>query len=361
VASRFFITFAAMQLSAREIAQFLNGIIEGDPEVKVDRPSKIEEGEPGTISFLGNLKYEHYAYSTQASILLVQHDFVPRQPLSSTLVRVPDVYAAIAQLMQRFGGAPSAGEGISDQAIIADTAQIGKQTAVAAQAFIGEGAQIGENCQIFPQAYIGAEVKIGDHTVIYPGVRIMDRCEIGSHCILHPNVVVGSDGFGFAHQEDNSYQKIFHLGKVIIEDRVEIGANCAIDRATMGNTILREGVKMDNLIQVGHNVEIGAHTVIAAQTGIAGSTKIGRNCQIGGQVGFVGHLEIADGTKIQAQSGIASSIKEPNQALFGYPAIPYRDFIRSHAVFKKLPELYKKITALERQLQEQESKEEPEN
>jgi len=213
---------------------------------------------------------------------------------------------------------------------------------------IGAGSTVGAHSTIHEQVYIGRDVTIGAHTILYPGARILDRCRVGDHCILHPNVVVGSDGFGFTPQEDGSYKKVMHVGNVIIEDKVEIGAQSAIDRGTMGSTIIREGVKMDNLIQVGHNVEIGAHTVIAAQTGIAGSTKIGKHCRIGGQVGFVGHLEIADGTQIQAQSGIASNVKEPNQALFGYPAFSYRDFVRSHAVFKRLPELYKKLNALEK-------------
>ncbi|NBC09808.1 MAG: UDP-3-O-(3-hydroxymyristoyl)glucosamine N-acyltransferase [Bacteroidetes bacterium] len=337
-----------MQLSAKKIAALLDGTVEGDPDVKVDRPSKIEEGGEGSISFLGNPKYEEYAYSTTASALLVARDFKPKKPVQATLVRVDNVYGAIAQLLERFGEAYERQPGISGNAAVAKEAQLGEGVTVGAFSSIGAGSTIGAHSIIHDQVYIGRDVTIGAHAILYPGVRILDRCQVGDHCILHSNVVVGSDGFGFTPQEDGSYKKVIHVGNVILEDHVEIGAQSAIDRGTMGSTIIREGVKMDNLIQVGHNVEIGAHTVIAAQTGIAGSTKIGKHCRIGGQVGFVGHLEIADGTQIQAQSGIASDVKEPNQALFGYPAFAYRDFVRSHAVFKRLPELYKKLSALEK-------------
>jgi UDP-3-O-[3-hydroxymyristoyl] glucosamine N-acyltransferase len=337
-----------MQLSAKKIAAFLDGILEGNPDVEVDHPSKIEEGGKGSISFLGNPKYEKYAYSTNASVLLVPRNFEPKQPVSATLVRVDDVYDAIAQLLEHFGAAYQREAGISDKASVSQQAKLGEEITVGAFSSIGEGSSIGANSVIHEQVHIGKDVTIGAHTVLYPGVRVLDRCRVGDHCILHSNVVVGSDGFGFTPQQDGSYKKILHVGNVVIEDRVEIGAQSAIDRGTMGSTVIREGVKMDNLIQVGHNVEIGAHTVIAAQTGIAGSTKIGKHCRIGGQVGFAGHLEIADGTQIQAQSGIASNVKEPNQALFGSPAFAYRDFVRSHAVFKKLPELYRKLHALEK-------------
>ena len=337
-----------MQLSAKKIAALLDGTVEGDPEVKVDRPSKIEEGGEGSISFLGNPKYEEYAYSTTASVLLVARDFQPKQAVQATLVRVDNVYGAIARLLEHFGEAYERQPGISSRAAVAEEAQLDQGVAVGAFSFIGAGSTIGAHSVIHEQVYIGRDVTIGAHTILHPGVRILDRCQLGDHCILHSNVVVGSDGFGFTPQEDGSYSKVIHVGNVILEDQVEIGAQSAIDRGTMGSTIIREGVKMDNLIQVGHNVEIGAHTVIAAQTGIAGSTKIGKHCRIGGQVGFVGHLEVADGTQIQAQSGIASNIKKAHQAFFGSPAFAYRDFVRSHAVFKRLPELYKKLNALEK-------------
>lgn len=340
-----------MQITARELAHFLGGTIEGDPEVTVNRPSKIEEGGAGTISFLGNSKYEPYAYTTTASVLLVSQDFTPKSTIAPTLVRVDDVYAAIAQLLQQFGQQDKPEPGIADTAVISEQATLGDQVHVGPYVVIEAGAKIADHTIIQPHAYIGKGAQIGARTLIYPGARILDHCQIGKDCILHANVVVGSDGFGFAPKEDRSYDKIIHVGNVIIEDKVEIGANTTIDRATMGSTIIREGAKLDNLIQVGHNVEIGAHTVVAAQAGIAGSTKIGRYCRIGGQVGFAGHINIADGTQIQAQSGIATNISEPNQAWFGSPAIAYRDYIRSYSVFKKLPELYKTISRLERELQ----------
>ena len=340
-----------MQITAKELAHFLGGTIEGDPNVTVSQPSKIEEGGPGTISFLGNPKYESYAYTTTASILLVNKDFTPKASISATLLRVDDVYASVAKLLQQFGQQTQQATGISETAVVSDSAVIGEQVTIGPGVIIGEGAQIEDGVVILAQAYIGKGVHVGANALIYPGVRILDQCQIGKNCIIHANVVIGSDGFGFAPKADRSYDKIVHVGNVIIEDQVEIGANTTIDRATMGSTIIREGAKLDNLLQIGHNVEVGAHTVIAAQAGVAGSTKIGKYCRIGGQVGFAGHVAIADGSQIQAQSGIASSIKEPDQAWFGSPIIPYRDFIRSHSVFKKLPDLYKSISRLERELQ----------
>ncbi|MCB0598260.1 MAG: UDP-3-O-(3-hydroxymyristoyl)glucosamine N-acyltransferase [Lewinellaceae bacterium] len=342
-----------MQLSARELANFLDGIVEGDPEVKVNRPSRIEDGGEGTISFLGNPRYEEYAYTTTASILLVSRSFEARQPVSATLVRVEDVYGAVAKLLEKFGSDNHEPAVISDQAFIDGTATLGDNVAVGPFTVVEAGASIGKGCRIKAQVFIGKGVKLGENVTVYPGARILDNCEIGNNCIIHSNVVIGSDGFGFALQEDGSYNKIAHVGQVVVEDQVEIGANTTIDRATMGATRIRKGVKLDNLIQVGHNVDIGENTVIAAQSGVAGSTKIGKSCRIGGQVGFVGHIEIADGTQIQAQSGIAAPIEKPNQAFFGSPAIDYKNYIRSYAVFKQLPELYKKIRELERQLNQQ--------
>jgi len=337
-----------MQLSAGALAQLLNGSVEGNPDVLVDRPCKIEEGEPGAISFLGNLKYEEYAYTTQASILLVDRDFKAKSPIAATLVRVDNVYEAIQQLLQQFGQTTQRAAIISKQAAIHDTAEIGQEVSVGDFAVLSEGVKVGAGSNIGAQVFLGAKVEVGKNVLIYPGVKIYANCKIGDDVILHANVVVGSDGFGFVPQKDGHYEKISHVGNVVIEDQVEIGANSTIDRATMGSTRIKQGVKLDNLVQVGHNVVIGEHTVIAAQTGIAGSTKIGKHCRIGGQVGFVGHVTIADGTQIQAQSGIASAVKEPGTALFGSPAIAYRDYIRSYAVFKKLPELYKRFNLLEK-------------
>lgn len=337
-----------MQLSAKILAELLSGEIEGDPHVTVNKPSRIEEGGAGTISFLGNDKYEPYAYRTNASILLVSKDFLPKKAISATLIRVENVYQAVAVLLEKFGQSPTEGGEVAASAYIHDRAKLGENVSVGPGAVVESGVEIGRDTRIGAQVYLGVNVKIGEQVRVYPGVRILKDCEIGDRCIVHANTVIGSDGFGFAPREDGHYQKIIHVGNVILECDVEVGANTTIDRATMGSTILRQGVKLDNLVQVGHNVEIGAHTVIAAQTGIAGSTKIGRHCRIGGQVGIVGHISIADGTQIQAQSGIANTIETPGTSLFGSPAFNYKDFIRSFAVFKKLPELYRRLGQLEK-------------
>lgn len=345
-----------MQLSAKELAQILNGTIEGDPEVKVSRPSKIEEGGAGTISFLGNPKYEDYAYTTTASILLVSQQFEARRPIKATLIRVPDVYGAVARLLEQFGGGKQEGSSeISPLANIHPEAQVGNGVTIGPFTVVEAGAVVGDGCRISSQVYIGKGARLGRQTTIYPGARIMHDCEVGSNCIIHANAVIGSDGFGFAPQEDGKYRKIVHVGNVMIGDDVEIGANTAIDRATMGSTTIRSGVKLDNLIQVGHNVEIGENTVIAAQAGISGSTRIGRSCRIGGQAGFTGHIQIADGSQVAAQSGIISSIEEPGQTVVGAPAINYKDYFRSFAVFKKLPELYRKVNQMEQKLKGGES------
>ena len=339
-----------MQLSARELAALLKGTVEGNPDVIVDRPSKIEDGGEGTVSFLANLKYEPFAYQTNPSILVVDHAFQPRQALQSTLIRVDNVYASVALLMSKFGDMTNEVKEISDNALVHSSAQIGKEVSIGSFSIIEEGAIIGDGCQIFPQVYIGKNVRIGKEALLYPGVKVMNNSVIGDRCILQPNVVIGSDGFGFAPLEDGSYTKIAHAGNVILEDEVEIGSNTTIDRASIGSTIIKKGAKLDNLIQIGHSAEIGENTVIAAQAGIAGSAKIGKSCRIGGQAGFVGHIKVADGTEVQAQSGVAGPIKDPNTKLFGSPAIPYGDYVRSYVVFKKLPELYKKINELEKKL-----------
>ncbi len=343
-----------MQLSAQQLAQILSGTVEGDPEVKIDRPSKIEEGGAGSISFLANPKYEQYAYTTTASALLVQKDWQPAKdlPKGLTLIRVADVYAAIAFLLEKFGEQQVASRQTQQQssAAINETAKIGQEVSIGHHTVIEAEAEIGDHVFIGAQVYIGTKAKIGKNVIIYPGVRIMHECVIGDDCVIHPNVVIGGDGFGFSPQEDGTYKKVPQIGNVIIEEKVEIGANTTIDRATMGSTIIRKGAKIDNLVQIAHNCEVGENTVLAAQVGVAGSTKIGANCRIGGQVGFSGHITIADGTAIQAQSGVPSSIKEPNKAFFGSPIMDYKAFIRSFGVFKKLPELYKKIHQIEKQL-----------
>lgn len=336
-----------MEITVRAIAQLVNGVVVGNPELKINRPSRIEEGGEGSISFFGNDKYEAHVYKTTASALLVAKDFEPKEPLQPTLIKVEDVYAAIAILLESFGGQAEVSQGIADQVQIDSTAQLGQDLCIGAFSSVGANSVIGDACVIHSQVFIGKRVKIGKSVTLFPGVRVLDDCEIGDHCILHSNVVVGSDGFGFAPQPDGSFKKIPQLGNVVIEERVEIGANTTIDRGSIGATIIRKGVKLDNLIQIAHNVEIGENTVIAAQTGIAGSTRIGKNCMIGGQVGFVGHIQIADGTRIQAQSGIMSSVKKTGTALFGYPAFEYRDYLKSYALFRRLPQISDRIKRLE--------------
>lgn len=334
-----------MELTTGAIAELLHGILEGDAQTLIVKPSKIEEGEKGSISFFHNEKYETFLYTTKASAILVDKNFVPKKPLAPTLIRVENVYSAVALLLDKFGETEKLAElpEISSKAEVHETAQLGFHVSVGHFTLIGKHTLIGDSTTIGSNVNIGNNVKIGAHCIIKSGVRILDNCILGDFCIIHNNAIIGSDGFGFALQSDGTYKKVAQLGNVEIGNDVEIGANTTIDRATMGSTRISDGVKLDNLIQIGHNVEIGKNTVIAAQSGIAGSTKIGANCRIGGQVGISGHLEIADGTQIQAQSGVSSSTKEPNKFLFGYPAIDYKDYIRSYAVFKKLPELYKKL------------------
>lgn len=337
-----------MKITASTLAQLLGGTVDGDPSVSVSRPGKIESGQADEICFLGNPKYEDYAYTTEASILMVSNDFQPKQSIKPTLIRVENVYSSLAFLLEKFGSITNKQAAIiSEKADIHPSVSLGKNVSIGAFTVVEEGAIIGDNCTLFGQVFVGKNAVIGDNSIIYSGVKIYHDCQIGQNCIIQANVVVGSDGFGFAPQADGSYKKIHHVGNVVIENDVEIGSNTTIDRASIGSTFIRKGVKLDNLIQIAHNVEIGENTVIAAQTGISGSSKIGKNCRIGGQVGIAGHLVIGDGTQIQAQSGIASNI-EPNSKLFGSPAINYGDFVRSFMIFKKLPELAKKINALEK-------------
>lgn len=344
-----------MDITAAQLAHLLHGSLEGDPNATVRQPARIEEAKQGDFAFLDNPRYEAYAYTTKASVLLVNKSFQPAQPVSATLIRVDDVRTSLAFLLEKFNdivspnGAPAQ---VDDKATVHADAQIGTQTAIGAFTVVEAGAVIGSNCTIYPQVFIGRNVRIGNHCKIYPGVRILHNCVIGDHCVVHPNAVIGADGFGFAPQEDKSWKKVPHVGNVVLEDHVEIGANACIDRAALGSTILRSGVKIDNLVHIAHNVEVGRNSVMAAQVGVAGSTKIGENVQLGGQTGIAGHLTIADGTRVQAQSGIASSVREPNQALFGAPAIDYNDYVRAYVVFKSLPELQKKVRTLERILKE---------
>ncbi len=343
----------AMQIAAKEIAHLLGGILEGDGEALVYRPGKIEDGGVGTLTFLANSRYESFAYTTKSAVLLVPRDFEPASPVAAeAMIRVDDVYNALRQLMERFNAYPEQTDKVSEQAWVHQSAKVEERVSIGIFAVIEEGATIGEGTIIYPQVFIGKEVVIGKNCIIYPGVKIYHDCKIGDNCILHSNVVIGSDGFGFVPQQDGTYLKLPQLGNVVLEDDVEVGANTTIDRATMGSTVIHKGAKLDNLIMIAHNVEIGEHTVIAAQAGVAGSTKIGQHCRIGGQAGFVGHIRVANGTQVQAQSGVAASVKEENTALYGSPALSYNDYLRSYAVFKKLPDLYKKITALEKKLRD---------
>ncbi len=336
-----------MQISAKKLADLLGGIVEGDAETLVSTASKIEEAASGSISFLANPKYEEYAYTTKASILLVSKEFAPKTAIAATLVRVDDVYQSMTVLLNQFGQKATK-SGISDRAAHGKDCNIDATVFVGDFTVIGDEVEIGLNSHIDSQVTIGDKVKIGKNVRIYPGVRIYKDCVIGDNCILHSNVIIGSDGFGFAPIDDGSYKKIPQIGNVILEENVEIGSNTTVDRGTMGSTIIRKGVKLDNLIMIAHNVEIGENTVIAAQTGIAGSTKVGKRCVFGGQVGIVGHIQIADGTKIQAQSGINKSIKEENSSWYGSPALNYRDYLKSYSVFRKLPDMQGRLQNLEK-------------
>lgn len=335
-----------MTFSAKQIADLLKGTIEGDPNIAVHKLAKIEQGEPGSLTFLANPVYTAYIYSTNASIVVVNKNFIPDQPIKSTLIRVENAYDAFAQLLEVYNQIKMNKTGISERASIAHTANLGENIFVGDFSVIGENVTIGNNVKIFPQVFIGDNTSIGNNTILYPGVKIYSDCVIGDSCVFHSGVVIGGDGFGFAPQQDNNYRKMAQIGNVIIEDNVEIGSNTTVDRATLGSTILRKGVKLDNLIQVAHNVEIGENTVIAAQTGISGSTKIGRNCMIGGQVGIAGHIYIADNVKVGAQSGISSNIKTPGKIVIGTPAIDATVFKRSVVYFKNLQHLADDIQKL---------------
>jgi len=339
-----------MEFTAAAIAEFLKGEITGDPGVMVNTVAKIEEGHKGALSFLANPKYEHFIYKTDSSVVIVNRSFVPSSPVKATLIKVDNAYESFASLLNLVEQSRPKKKGIHPTAVIDGTSKTGKDVYIGAYVFIGENCIIGDKCRIFPHTYIGDGTRIGDDSIIYAGVKIYHECIIGKKCTIHAGSVIGSDGFGFAPQSDNEFLKVPQLGNVILEDHVEIGANVAIDRATMGSTVIHKGVKLDNLIQIGHNVEVGENTVMAAQTGIAGSSKVGKNCMFGGQVGVAGHIKIADGTKIGAQSGIPGDVRKENTIITGYPAINHRDFLRSSVVYRKLPELKAIIEKLEKEI-----------
>lgn len=335
-----------MEFSALQIAQFLNGTIDGNPEVKVSNFSKIEEGQAGTLSFLSNPKYAPYIYDCKSSIILVNSDLVLEKEVSATLIRVTNAYESLAKLMSLVEQFQAKKTGISSMSDIAKDAEIGKDCYIAPFVQIGDKVRIGDNTAIHANCTIADRVKIGSNVIIYPGVTIYKDSEIGDDCILHSGAVIGSDGFGFAPKKDGSYDKIPQVGNVKLGKNVEIGANTVVDRATMGSTIIEQGVKLDNLVQIAHNVVVGSNTVIAAQTGIAGSSKVGQNCIFGGQVGVAGHIEIANRTTSGAQTGISNSIKSEGQIIMGYPALPVGNFRRSTVVFKSLPDLQKTVNEL---------------
>lgn len=341
-----------MEFTASMVAQLLKGTVDGDPETKLNTIAKIEEGREGALSFLANPKYEPYIYTTGSSAVLVRNDFRPSKEIRTTLIRVADPYQALAQLLAIYEQSQTRPKkGIHPTAVIEPGAVVGSDVYIGAYAYVSENAVIGDGCSLYPHVFIGDSVTIGKSCTLHPGVKIYRKCVIGNDCILHAGAVIGADGFGFAPVTDANYMKIPQVGNVILEDHVEIGANTCIDRATMGSTIIRQGVKLDNLLQVGHNVEIGENTVIAAQCGVAGSSKVGKNCMIGGQVGISGHLTIADGTKIGAQSGIMGSVTEENSVIFGSPAFESKQYMKSLVYFRKLPELGRKVDELGKQVE----------
>lgn len=338
-----------MQFSASQIASLVNGVVEGDGNVMVNTFAKIEEGHDGAISFLANPKYTHYIYDTNSSIVLVKKDFVAERPIKATLIKVDDPYATLAQLLdmvsQLMNPQPT---GVEQPSYISSGVEIPEDAYIGAFAYIGKGVKLGKGVKIYPQTYIGNNVEIGENTIIYPGVKIYHGCKVGARCILQAGVVVGGDGFGFAPVA-TGYNKIPQIGNVIICDDVEIGANTTIDRATMGSTKIQNGVKLDNLIQVAHNVEIGENTVMAAQSGIAGSTKLGKNCMVGGQVGFAGHITVGDNVQIGAQTGVPSNVKDGSR-LMGYPATDAKEFAKQAVYIKNLGKLNDTVKDIERRL-----------
>ena len=338
-----------MEFSAKQIADFLKGEITGNPDVKVNNFAKIEEGKPQTLTFLSNPKYTHYIYETKADIVLVNADFKAEKDISATLIRVDNAYEALAKLLQLVEMTKAAKVGVEPMSYVAPSAKVGEEAYIAAFAYVSERAVIGNKCKIYPHVFIGENVTIGNNVTLYSGVKIYADCKVGDNAIIHAGAIIGSDGFGFAPQPDGSYNKIPQIGNVVIESNVEIGANTTIDRAVMGSTTIHEGVKLDNLIQIAHNVQIGKDTVIASQTGISGSTKIGEKCVFGGQVGLAGHINIGNEVKIGAQSGIMKDLKDGAE-IIGSPAIPIKDWYRSSVIFGKLPEMYRDLSQLKRDI-----------
>jgi UDP-3-O-[3-hydroxymyristoyl] glucosamine N-acyltransferase len=342
-----------MQFTAAQIAMIISGKVEGNAEAAVGSFGKIEEAKKGQLAFLANPKYEEYLYSTKASVIIINESQELKQPVEATLIKVPDAYSAFATLLDKYQQLKRQQLiGIQQPSYIAATARIGDQVFIGAFAYIGENVVVADGAKIYPNTFIGDNVTIGENSIIHPGVKIYHDCIVGNNVSIHAGTVIGSDGFGFAPQSDGTLKKVPQIGNVIIQDGVEIGANSTIDRATIGSTLIKTGAKLDNLLQIAHNVEVGNNTVIAAQAGISGSTKIGNNVMIGGQVGIVGHIRIADGTRINAQSGVSKSIKNPNSAVTGSPAFDYTAALRSQAASRNLPNLEKRVLELEKKLKE---------
>jgi len=340
-----------MEFTVSQIAAMLHGTVEGNGQEKISAIGKIQDATKGAIAFLANPKYEKFIYSTNASAVLVKTDFVPENPVGAALIRVEDPYLSFTLLLEEYDKMTSyAKVGVEEPSFIGQGSSFGEMLYRGAFSYIGEKVKIGRNVKIYPHTYIGDNVTIGDNCIFHAGVKIYSGSQIGNNCIIHSGTVIGSDGFGFAPQTDGSYKKIPQLGNVIIKDNVEVGANTVIDRATMGSTIIEKGVKLDNLIQIAHNVEIGDNTVIASQTGISGSTKMGKNCIVAGQVGLVGHIEIADQVTLAAKTGLGKSIKKPGSVIFGYPALEHKLYLRCNAVFRNLPELQQRVNELEKKL-----------
>jgi len=338
-----------MKFTAEQIAGILEGTVVGDPNIEVFKLSKIEEGSKGSLSFLSNDKYTPYIYKTEASITIVNSDFEPEKPITTTLIKVEDAYEGFSKLLEYYNQIKLNKFGIEQPCFISETTKTPENIYIGAFAYIGSNVEIGENVKIFPNAYIGDNVKLGDNTIVFAGGKVYSDCIIGNNCVINSGAIIGADGFGFAPSKAGEYSKIPQIGNVILEDYVDVGAGTTIDRATMGSTIIRSGVKLDNQIQIAHNVEIGKNTVIAAQTGVAGSTKIGAGCLIGGQVGIAGHLVIGNNVRVQAQSGIGRNVKD-NEILQGSPSFGYSDWSKSYVHFKNLPKLVKTIDKLEKKV-----------
>ncbi len=338
-----------MKFTATQIAGILEGEVEGNPQIAVHKLSKIEEGEKGSLTFLANPKYTPYIYSTKASITIVNRDFIPEQDLSTTLIKVDDAYKSFSKLLEYYNQVKNNKIGIENPSFVSESSTYGEGFYLGAFSYLGENVSIGKNVKIYPNVYIGDNVTLGDDVLVFAGAKIYSESIVGNGCVIHSGAIIGADGFGFTPNDNGEYSKVPQTGNVVLEENVDVGAGTTIDRATLGSTILRKGVKLDNQIQIAHNVEIGEHTAIAAQTGIAGSTKIGKNCLIGGQVGIVGHITIGDRVRIQAQSGIGRNVKD-DEVLQGSPALNYGDYNKSYVHFKNLPKLVKKITKLENKI-----------